>query len=56
MLADRYGISGYPSVYVHEAGSERAVKIRTMTQGRLKRPSEFADTLLRAAGERFTSR
>lgn len=56
LLADRYGIGGYPSLYVHEAGSARHTKIGTNTKGRLKRPSEFADSLTRAAGERFTGR
>ncbi|MCP4200871.1 MAG: thioredoxin fold domain-containing protein [bacterium] len=56
-LANRYGVTGYPSVFVHPAGLGGAKKIRGMTkksgEWRVLSPRGYVDNLAAAAGERF---
>jgi thiol-disulfide isomerase/thioredoxin len=59
LLGDRYGVTGYPSLFLHAAGSNRPTKVRTMTKKsgdwRTSSPEEFVEMLARTAGERFAA-
>ncbi|MDH3744857.1 MAG: thioredoxin family protein [Acidobacteriota bacterium] len=59
LLKTRYGVRGYPSLFVHAAGSNRPTKIRTMTRKngkwRTSSPADFSALLTRTAGERFVA-
>jgi len=56
-LAGRYGVAGYPSVFVHRPGSPRPQKVGRMIVERGKRrlmtPAEFVDMLTSATGSTF---
>jgi thiol-disulfide isomerase/thioredoxin len=53
-LADRYGITGYPSLFLHPRGLGEPTKIRRQVRDggdrRLRTPDEFVATLRSAAG------
>ena len=57
-LQTRYGVTGYPSLFVHAAGSSRPIKVRSRTkkrgEWRSSSPAEFVEMLTRTVGERFT--
>lgn len=56
-LAKTYGVSGYPSVFVHPAGLGKAKKVRSMTKEngswRSLSTRDYVERLAAAAGERF---
>ncbi len=59
ILATRYGVTGYPSLFVHAAGSDRPSRIHGMTKEngrwRSRTQAEFTALLTRTAGEAFTT-
>lgn len=58
-LANRYGVTGYPSVFVHPAGLGGAKKVRRMAmkkgEPRVLSPRDYVEVLIGAAGEDFGS-
>jgi thiol:disulfide interchange protein len=58
LLKTSYGVTGYPSLFVHRPGSDRPIRVRSMTRRGsdwlLSEPADFAEMLTRKVGERFT--
>jgi hypothetical protein len=53
VLAEKYGVDGYPALFVHDARLGPATKVRRgkteYGERRLKTPEEYVATLRRAA-------
>ena len=50
LLANQYGVRGYPSFFIQVSPAAAPTKIRRTTRDGLKTPEQFVETLERAAG------